>query len=542
MNPKSIPHAKPILRLLSCVAMAAAVPAGCKSDGTQGPVGNGGATGGSVGSGGASTAGTGGSGENGGTVGSGGATGTGGVSSGGTGSGGTTDSGGATGSGGTNSGGTGSGGRAASGGNPGAGGTSRAGGATGSGGAAGSGSGGATVAAGGTGAGGAKTGGAGGGGGGAAGAAGGSPAGGSTGGGGTGACPAVDFGTWTSGKDPTTVGKAAVDNFKPRTSESYGGDGYAWTFGYVGSLQFTKTIADTTNNDFLVSKFDCNQQGPDNSASATVDTRAFGDLPLEIFIEKGTAACKTLGLARADAQWSRTTSDGITSDARYWIDDMYMITSLQVFAYRATKDTKYLDRAAKAMIAYIGQLQKNNDTKTDGLFWHTKQSHAYWGRANGWVASGMTELLLDLGAGADRDQIMAAYKKQMDGLLQNQITSGTDVGAWRQVIDRTDAKPEMSCSAMFTFALATGAKNGWLTDPKYAAAAAAGWKAVAARTNSSGQLDQVCPGTGQANAGDLASQQQFYMNIAFQANDRHGQGPELWAANALLRKDCPGVR
>jgi rhamnogalacturonyl hydrolase YesR len=360
---------------------------------------------------------------------------------------------------------------------------------------------------------------------------------------GTGTCPAVsEFGTWPSGKGPADIGQLAVENFKPRTSESYGGDGYAWTFGYVGSLQFTDTTGDTTNNDFLVSKFSCTQQGPDNGTTASVDTRAFGDLPLEIFVEKGTAACKTLGLARADAQWTKTTSDGITSDARYWIDDMYMITSLQVMAYRATKDAKYLDRAALTMIAYIAALQKNNDTKTDGLFWHTKQSKAYWGRANGWVASGMTELLLDLPAGDSRDKILIAYKKQMDGLLQNQITSGTDVGAWRQVVDRTDAKPEMSCTAMFTFALATGVKNGWLTDPKYATAAANGWKAVANRTNSSGALDQVCPGTGQANAGDLASQQQFYMDIVFQANDRHGQGPELWAATALVRKDCPGLR
>jgi rhamnogalacturonyl hydrolase YesR len=360
---------------------------------------------------------------------------------------------------------------------------------------------------------------------------------------GAGTCPTVaEFATWDAGKGPSDIGKLAVDNFKPRTSETYGGDGYAWTFGYVGSLQFTKTIGDTTNNEYLVSKFDCSQAGPDNGSSASVDTRAFGDLPLEIFIETQKAACKTLGLARADAQWTKTTSDGITSDARYWIDDMYMITSLQVFAYRATKDTKYLDRTAKTMLSYITELQKNNDTKTDGLFWHTRQSKAYWGRANGWVASGMTELLLDLPAGDNRTKIMAAYKKQMDGLLPHQITSGTDVGAWRQVIDRSDAKPEMSCTAMFTFALVTGIKNGWLTDEKYITAAVNGWKALAARTNSSGALSQVCPGTGQAASGDLASQQKFYMDIAFQANDRHGQGPELWAATALLRKDCPGVR
>jgi hypothetical protein len=418
--------------------------------------------------------------------------------------------------------------------------------ATGSGGSA---AGGATVSSGGSGSGGAKTGGAGGGttGSGTGGSTGTNPSGGTAGGGATGAggaagsgCPAVDEianATWATGKSPTEIGKAAVENFKPRTSETYGGDGYAWTFGYVGSLLFTQTIGDKTNNDFLISKFSCTQAGPDNTSSATVDTRAFGDLPLEIFLENGSTSCKTLGLARADAQAKSKGSDGLPTDVRYWIDDMYMITSLQVWAFRATKEQSYLDLAAKTMQAYFTALQQK-----DGLFWHTKQSKAYWGRANGWVASGMTELLLELPAGTARDAVMAGYKKQMDGLLPLQIASGTDAGAWRQVLDRSDAKPEMSCTAMFTFALTTGVKNGWLTDAKYATAAVNGWKAVANRTSSSGQLDQVCPGTGQAPSGDLASQQKFYMDIAFQANDRHGQGPELWAANALLRKDCPGVR
>ena len=34
-----------------------------------------------------------------------------------------------------------------------------------------------------------------------------------------------------------------------------------------------------------------------------VDTRAFGDVPLEIFIENGNTDAKTLGLSRADMQW-----------------------------------------------------------------------------------------------------------------------------------------------------------------------------------------------------------------------------------------------
>jgi rhamnogalacturonyl hydrolase YesR len=246
---------------------------------------------------------------------------------------------------------------------------------------------------------------------------------------------------------------------------------------------------------------------------------------------------RDIGLLRADAQWAATDANGITKDARYWADDMFMITGLQVEAYRSTKDSKYLDRAAKTMQSYFTALQQPG-----GIFWHTMTSKAYWGRANGWVAAGMTELLLELPAGATRDAIMAGYKKQMDGLLLLQISGGTDDGAWRQVLDVSTAYAESSCTAMFTYALINGVKNGWLTDPKYSAAARRGWLAVANKTNGSGQLASVCPGTGAAPAGTLASQQTFYTSITPGTGDLHGQAPLLWSAAALLRTDCPGLR
>jgi rhamnogalacturonyl hydrolase YesR len=137
----------------------------------------------------------------------------------------------------------------------------------------------------------------------------------------------------------------------------------------------------------------------------------------------------------------------------------------------------------------------------------------------------------------------------MDGLLTVQNASGTDAGAWRQVLDRTDAGPEMSCTAMFTYALVTGLKNGWLSGAQYVTAAKNGWTALGNKTNSSGQLSQVCPGTGQAYGStgvgtDLKSQQDFYINLqsSFAAGDQHGQAPLLWSAIALLRTDCPGAR
>ena len=83
---------------------------------------------------------------------------------------------------------------------------------------------------------------------------------------------------------------------------------------------------------------------------------------------------------------------------------------------------------------------------------------------------------------------------------------------------------------MFTYALVNAAKNGWLTDPKYSAAARKGWIGLGNKTNSSGQLSQVCPGTAASTATTLADQQAYYANITLGSNDMHGQAPLLWAA------------
>ena len=73
------------------------------------------------------------------------------------------------------------------------------------------------------------------------------------------------------------------------------------------------------------------------------------------------------------------------------------------------------------MLAYLAKLRKG-----DGLFSHTDQSEPHWGRGSGWVAAGMTEILLDLPSGALRDAVVAGYRKQMDGLLKVQLGTGTD--------------------------------------------------------------------------------------------------------------------
>lgn len=199
-----------------------------------------------------------------------------------------------------------------------------------------------------------------------------------------------------------------------------------------------------------------------------------------------------------------------------------MITMAQSQASLATSDKKYLDRAAREMVYYLDELQQPN-----GLFYHAPDVPYFWGRGNGWMAAGMTELLRMLPSDNPHyPKILEGYHKMMKTLLSYQ----TDEGAWRQLVDDPQLWKESSCTGMFTFALITGIKNGWLKKDQYENAARKGWLAVVSFINEEGDITEVCEGTGKKN------DHQYYLDRKRNVGDFHGQAPVLWCATALLRK------
>ena len=102
-------------------------------------------------------------------------------------------------------------------------------------------------------------------------------------------------------------------------------------------------------------------------------------------------------------------------------------------------------------------------------------------------------------------------------------------GLWRQLLDHPEAWPETSSTGMFTFAMITGVKNGWLEEVTYGRAARKGWLALVSYLDANADIRNVCEGTGKNH--DL----NFYLQRARITGDLHGQAPILWCASALLR-------
>lgn len=345
------------------------------------------------------------------------------------------------------------------------------------------------------------------------------------------------------GADPLKVGKRVAERFVDTPHPNFGNPGppghitYPEVVCWYGALTFAKAAKDQKLVDQLVQRFEPLFSEEANLVPKPnhVDNNVFGALALEVYLQTGDKRAYELGKRQANEQWEpplevreklgEVTRDrmrqGLSWQTRFWIDDMYMITMAQAQMFRGSGDQKYVDRAAKSMIAYLKELQEPN-----GLFYHAPDVPYFWGRGNGWMAAGMTELLRSLPENhPDRGQILDGYRKMMATLREMQAESGM----WNQLVDDKDSWPETSATAMFTFAMITGVKEGWLDPKLYGPVARKGWIALTGYIEPNGDIREVCIGTNKKDSRD------YYLERPRATGDMHGQAPVLWCATALLR-------
>ena len=298
------------------------------------------------------------------------------------------------------------------------------------------------------------------------------------------------------------------------------GDGYKVACEWYGALGVAKLTNSQDLLTALVTKFNplkASFVSAMTGGESHVDRYIFGMVPLEIYLQTADESYLPLGIQTADKQQT-------TNQTRDAIDDMFMMTGLQLEAYRAKKDAKYIDFMANIMVNYLKAQQAN------GLFFHNvTEAKVHWGRGNGWFAAGMAEMMRDLPKTASQyPTIEAGYKKMMEGLLKVQGKNGL----WYQVLDKVDNASnweESSGSAMFTYAMIAGVRRGTLDAAKYVPVIDAAWAGLKTKISTQGDVSSICVGTW------YKASDQEYMALSKLTGDGHGQAPVLWAAAELLR-------
>jgi rhamnogalacturonyl hydrolase YesR len=291
---------------------------------------------------------------------------------------------------------------------------------------------------------------------------------------------------------------------------------YADICSFYGACILGDAISDSTYYKNINNRYNRTQV----IKTSNIDTNSCGILPLHLYLHNQNEQQLKLGI---DAAKGNIQMKGHIRNA---IDDTYMTGSLHVQAYRATKDTVYLNFFADYLSSYMKNLQQSN-----GLYWHHKDlAHQFWGRGNGWGAASSAEILQVLPTTHPKyDTILSYYKKHMQGLIDVQLQNGM----WHQLLGSTSSKnwEETSGTSMFIFALFTGLQLGVLDKETYLEPAKKGWMAVAKYLDSSGKLGNVAEGfwpkTGTADD---------YLNAKkAAAGNSHGTAGFLWAATAAVR-------
>jgi rhamnogalacturonyl hydrolase YesR len=349
------------------------------------------------------------------------------------------------------------------------------------------------------------------------------------------------FKSWPRGASPAEIGQKTASRFIATPHTNFNRTTppkvitYPETCTWYGALTFAKVTGNKALTQKLADRFEPLFGSRDSLIPVPdhVDYTVFGSVPLELYMQTKEERYLKIGKMFADKQWGppegkRVTAEshrfydkGLTWQTRLWIDDMFMITAVQSQAFRATGNPMYITKAAKEMVFYLDSLQQPN-----GLFYHAPDVPYFWGRGDGWMAVGMSELLRSLPKNnPDRPRIMEGYNKMMATLLKYQAEDGM----WRQLIDDPNSWKETSCTGMFTCAFITGVKEGWLDKSIYAPAARKAWLSLIKYINSDGDITDVCEGTNKKDS------RQYYLDRKRNTGDLHGQAPLLWCATAFLR-------
>jgi unsaturated rhamnogalacturonyl hydrolase len=333
---------------------------------------------------------------------------------------------------------------------------------------------------------------------------------------------------WPEEKSPQKIARAVTEDLLSRPRYMMYNTGqvravhYAEVCTAFGAVRLAGLLNDEITIERITERYKKVLEDSIENTANHVDANVYGILPLELYLQNRNPIFLEQGMELADGQWEDPRPDGLTDQTRFWIDDVWMIGSLQIQAYRATGDEKYLDRAAGETVAYLVRLQKEN-----GLFYHGEDAPFFWGRGNGWMAAGLAEVISVLPENHEHYQpIVDGYKKMMVALLQYQAEDGM----WRQLIDVEKAWKETSCTGMFGYAMAMGVKRGILPEQEFKPAYRKAWLALTDYISEDGRISNVCVGTGQS------TEIEYYLTRPAVTGDFHGQAPLLWFAWCLLKE------
>jgi unsaturated rhamnogalacturonyl hydrolase len=242
--------------------------------------------------------------------------------------------------------------------------------------------------------------------------------------------------------------------------------------------------------------------------------------------------------------------------SQMWLDGLYMAEPYYATYARLFDEPKAYDDIINQ---FVWMADHARDPKT-GLLFHgwdesrrqqwanptTGCSPVLWGRAMGWYAMALVDVLDEIPADHPRRNELAGLVKNLaDGIVKYRDDK---THLWYQVVDqggRSGNYPESSASCMFSYFLAKGAARGYL-DRKYAALATETFDGILqyeVTVDSAGNVDLhgTCGSTGLGGTPYRDGSFEYYTHLPQRTNDMRGVGSFLLAAIELEEGDSAVV-
>ena len=227
-----------------------------------------------------------------------------------------------------------------------------------------------------------------------------------------------------------------------------------------------------------------------------------------------------------------------------WLDGIYMASPFYAEFAQTFDEPAAFDDVAKQILL----IEKHTRDPKTGLLYHgwdeSKQqrwanpetgcSPHFWGRAMGWYAMAIVDVLDYLPTDhPQRETIIAIFERMIAALANVQ---DRPTGLWYQVLDqgnRAGNYLEASASCMFVYAIAKGVRKGYLAD-KYLDMAKKGYRGILGNLidiNDRGlvNLNGTCGGAGLGGNPYRDGSFEYYIGEKIVTNDYKGVGPFILA-------------
>lgn len=229
-----------------------------------------------------------------------------------------------------------------------------------------------------------------------------------------------------------------------------------------------------------------------------------------------------------------------------WLDGLYMAQPFYAeYAVRYVEDPVrrkacFRDIARQFSVVFehtydpaTGLLRHAWDSSHE-MFWcdpATGQSAHAWGRAMGWYAMALVDVIGILPEGEERACLAGLLNRVYEALPRY---ADRQTGMWFQVLDRPYAEGnylEATASAMFVYAWLKGCRLGVLEDPEGARGAYASLlKTFVTEEDGIVSLNDCCEVAGLGGKEMRRGDYDYYIHEPVRPNDPKGIGPLVWAA------------